>query len=220
MSLKAAIYSHLIGQYNLAFTVNATTNVITATGHTLVDGDKFRADSTTTLPGGLSADTDLFARDVSGSTLKAALTSGGAAIDITDTGTGTHTLGTAVTDLVANRIYPGQAPQNATLPYVVFNRISAERFPHLGGPSGLVRSRVQFDIYGSSQLESENVRDALRLWLDGYDKAMGASNLDVRNVTLENEVDDWLNPDDSSDTGNFNISMDFFFTFAESIPSH
>jgi len=220
MSLKKAIYSHLVGQYDLAFTVDAGTDVITATGHTLVDGDKFRSGSTTTLPGGLSADTDLFARDVSGSTLKAALTSGGAAIDITSAGTGTHTLGTAVTDLVAARIYPGQAPQDAALPYIVFNRISSERFPHMTSPSGLARARVQFDVYASSQLEAEDVRNALRLWLDGYDKAMGSANLDVRLVTLENEADDLLPPQDASDTGNFNIIMDFFFTYAESIPAH
>lgn len=52
----------------------------------------FYASSTTTLPAGLAASTPYYIRDVTATTCKLALTPGGAAIDITDAGTGTHTL--------------------------------------------------------------------------------------------------------------------------------
>lgn len=220
MSLKKAIYKHLMGQYGVTFTAVAATDVITATGHTLVDGDKVRVSSTGTLPGGLSASTDYFVRDTSGSTFKLAASSGGAAIDITSTGSGTHSMGTTVTDQVGNRIYAGNAAENPTEPYIVYRRISAVRFPHLGGSSGLVRALVQFDICDDNPETVEDVRDALRLWLDGFDKAMGTDNLDVRNVTLEDEADVLLPPEDAGELGTHNTSMDFFITYAESVPAH
>lgn len=220
MSLITALYSHLTGAYNIAFTAVAATNLITAAGHARINGDKVRVSSTTTLPGGLSANTDYFVISMSGNTFKLSLTSGGTEIDITSTGTGTHTLGTAVSDLVTNKIYPGQAPQTASVPYIVYKRISSQRFPHMTAPSGLARDRMQFDIYGTTQISAEAIRNALRLWLDGYDKSMGTELLDVRLASLENETDQLVVPEDASDTGTFTTTADYFITFAETIPAH
>lgn len=78
------------------FTVNAGTDVLTvATGHGLANGSRVRVTTTTTLPGGLAVSTDYFVRDLSGDTCKLAATSGGSAIDITTTGSGTHSIGLA-----------------------------------------------------------------------------------------------------------------------------
>ena len=80
-----------------AFTAADGTDVITAAGHVLTDGDTVELSLSgaegDVLPTGLAADTTYYARDVSGDTLKLAATSGGAAIDITGVGTGTHYLG-------------------------------------------------------------------------------------------------------------------------------
>jgi hypothetical protein len=74
-----------------SFTANATTNVITATGHNYVNGTRLNVllASGTALPAPLAANTDYYAIDCATNTLKLSLTDGGAAIDITDTGTGT-----------------------------------------------------------------------------------------------------------------------------------
>lgn len=73
------------------FTANATTNVITATGHNYVNGTRLNVllASAGTLPSPLAPNTTYYARDCATDTLKLSLTDGGAAIDITDTGTGT-----------------------------------------------------------------------------------------------------------------------------------
>jgi hypothetical protein len=81
------------------FTVNTGTDVITATGHTYVNGQRVRvSQSGGALPSPLVADTDYYVRDVATDTLKIALTSGGAAIDITTAGSGTLT----ITDVALN----------------------------------------------------------------------------------------------------------------------
>lgn len=72
--------------------VNTTTDIITKTAHGLIDGDKVNFTSSTTLPGGLSAGTVYYVKVASSSTFQVSTTLGGAAVDLTSQGTGTHTL--------------------------------------------------------------------------------------------------------------------------------
>jgi len=74
------------------FTANATTNVITST-RALANGDIIRlTNAGGALPAGLAINTNYYVISSTGLTCQLSLTLGGAAIDITDTGTGTHTL--------------------------------------------------------------------------------------------------------------------------------
>lgn len=84
--------AHNLGPTATAFTANASTEVITATAHGLYDGDKVVLTTTGTLPAGLATATDYWVRDRSANTLKLSETAGGEAVDITDTGSGTHTI--------------------------------------------------------------------------------------------------------------------------------
>lgn len=82
----------------------ATTDIITCTGHGLLTGDQVQVSSTTTLPAGLSAATYYYVIKLSDDTLKLSTTLAGAVagtpvVDITDTGTGTHSI-TLKTNLV------------------------------------------------------------------------------------------------------------------------
>lgn len=83
--------------YEVPFTVAADTDILTATDHWFSDGDVVRVrvsgGESGALPTGLDAETDYYVRDVSGHTLKLATESGGSAVDITDTGTGTLFIG-------------------------------------------------------------------------------------------------------------------------------
>lgn len=76
------------------FTVDPATDVLSLDGGDFVEDQVVRVRSTGTLPTGLAADTDYYIvnRDCDADTLQLASTSGGAAIDITDAGTGQHTI--------------------------------------------------------------------------------------------------------------------------------
>lgn len=75
--------------YAAPFSASASTDFITCVNHSFIDGDKTRLSfSGGALPAGLSTDTDYYIRDMSGNTFKLAATAGGAAIDITDAGSG------------------------------------------------------------------------------------------------------------------------------------
>jgi len=71
----------------------ATTDVITSNAHGLVNGNMVVLTTTDTLPAGLSTGTVYYVVQKTTNTFKLSATSGteGPAVDITDTGTGTHT---------------------------------------------------------------------------------------------------------------------------------
>lgn len=81
-------------------TANAGTDVLTATGHDFVNGTRIKFTTTGTLPAGLSTAITYRVVNISGSTFKVALEANynkvnrtaSSAVDITDTGTGTHSV--------------------------------------------------------------------------------------------------------------------------------
>lgn len=89
-----AVTVDFIAGYATPFVVDATANTLTATGHCIENADCVRLTNTGgVLPAGLYAQINYYAINVSGSTLQLALTAGGAAVDITGAGTGTHFVG-------------------------------------------------------------------------------------------------------------------------------
>lgn len=72
------------------FTADAGTDFITSAGHGLTNGQVLLLTSSTSLPGGLALSTPYYVISKTTDTFQVALTAGGSAVDITDTGTGTH----------------------------------------------------------------------------------------------------------------------------------
>lgn len=79
-----------IGTLTATFTA-ATTDVITSASHGLKNGDMVVLTTTDTLPASLATATGYFVINASTNTFKLSLTSDGSSVNITDTGTGTHT---------------------------------------------------------------------------------------------------------------------------------
>lgn len=88
--IDAVKVTFLVG-YRSEFTA-ATSDLLTLTSpaEPPINGRVVRVSSGTTLPAGLSANTDYYIIGAAGNTCKLSATSGGSAVDITDTGTGTH----------------------------------------------------------------------------------------------------------------------------------
>ena len=92
--LKSSLADREVG----ACTAEASTDLITVgSSHGLVVGRIVRFTTTTTLPAGLAVDTDYYVLTVTPTTITVSLYPNGTAVDITDTGTGTHT---------ATEVYP------------------------------------------------------------------------------------------------------------------
>lgn len=126
---------------------------------------------------------------------------------------------TTIKSLVGNRVYQsGNVPTSAELPYIAYQRISANHERHLTGGLGLVHSRFQIDVWGDSNTEVSNVGDALRERLDNYRGIMGSgTTVDVRCCTLDTDEDGYEKPVDNDNKGIFRVSQDYIITYVESI---
>lgn len=78
------------------FTAAANTDTLTSAGHGLANRQDVIVRSTGALPGGLTADTRYWVRDVTTDTFKLSTTPIGSAINIADAGTGTHSLAVGI----------------------------------------------------------------------------------------------------------------------------
>lgn len=80
--------------YAAPFTADADTDTFTSAGHGLSDGDRVPLDNSGgALPAGLDAGTSYYIINRTADTFQLATSEGGAAVGITDTGSGTHFVG-------------------------------------------------------------------------------------------------------------------------------
>lgn len=94
-----------LSDHSATFTVDTgadTLDVGTDDGY--ANGDTVYVSSTTTLPAGLAASTKYYVVSVAAATMQLSAIFGGAAIDITDAGTGTHTVYQAINGMSAGPV--------------------------------------------------------------------------------------------------------------------
>lgn len=97
--------------------------------------------------------------------------------------------------VAGGRIYHLPLPQDATLPAVTFQRISAVRAQNLNdGPAGQCRCRIQIDVWASTYDETKTVMEAIRAILDGYTGVITrsvspAQTWIIQGISLVNDLD-------------------------------
>lgn len=97
---------------------------------------------------------------------------------------------TAVSSIVSSRIFPLLAPQSAALPFITYRRSGIRRQQTLSGPMGVPQVSVDFDVYAATYEGARDLADKVRLSLDGYGGTF--DNAEVKQVSLENEQDDFV----------------------------
>lgn len=127
----------------------------------------------------------------------------------------------ALIALVADRIYVDQAPQEPTLPYIVFSESEPEVAGHLRAPSTVTQPLFTFDIYASTSPSRYQVKEALRNTLDGridIDLSIPlADTVRVRSIRRQSgAVESKEPPPDGSEAGSvFVHSVDYLVTFGQ-----
>ena len=71
--------------------------------------------------------------------------------------------------LVSTRVYPGgKMPQNTEYPALTYGWVSSERISAMGSDTGIVRARLQVDVWAETYLSvratAVQVRAALKRW--------------------------------------------------------
>lgn len=134
-------FSGAVGLSTQTYTANATTDFITVSS-ALPDGTTIQVLSSGTPPGGLSVGQTYYVVNSTGTTFKLSLTNGGAAINITTTGSGVQslTLTTGITADVLNQEY-----QIAQVVSTTVYTINARAPSSVSSPAALVTATA-FDI--------------------------------------------------------------------------
>ena len=96
------VVNHNLGSLSGTFTADASTDVCSRAAHNFHNGDPVTVSTSNTLPAGLTASTTYYIVSATTNTFKLATTPGGAAVNITSAGSGTHTVTMAdgTTDVV------------------------------------------------------------------------------------------------------------------------
>lgn len=120
------------------FTANAGADTCSATGHGFSDNDPVQVSSTTTLPDPLASATIYFILNATANTFQLSATPGGTAINLTDAGTGTHTvsLRDGTTEYVDVTVWETGGDEERLSPdqYTV-QKLSADSIKLLGFPA-------------------------------------------------------------------------------------
>lgn len=85
-------YGELLGPGKTVSAVDTSTDTLTSAGHGLSNGDRVKVRSEGAVPAGLSEATTYYVVGATTNTLQLSLTSGGAAVNLTDAGYGTITV--------------------------------------------------------------------------------------------------------------------------------
>lgn len=74
---------------------------------------------------------------------------------------------TALNALIGNNVYPIQAPQNCSAPYIIYQRIATQPMATLGEATGNQFDLIQFSCFATTFEEVDSVGLALVAALDG-----------------------------------------------------
>ena len=97
-----------------------------------------------------------------------------------------------VTTLVADRIYPQVAPDNASVPYVTYQVVATEAHNLLAGAPPTERKLIQINCISNSYANAKAIAEAIK------------SSLNVSTGYLNSEGDDYF-----PQTENHRVRLDF-----------
>ncbi|MEO5366065.1 MAG: DUF3168 domain-containing protein [Magnetococcus sp. WYHC-3] len=92
-----------------------------------------------------------------------------------------------VTSLVSTKIFSGSAPQNVSLPYITFIKISND-IPHamINDPN-LTRPRIQLSCWSTDYAQVKSIADVARVALQDY--ALSTGGVTFGRIFFDNETD-------------------------------
>lgn len=116
------------------------------------------------------------------------------------------TLLTTTAAKVDDRIYPGFAPQQATRPLLVYQRISDVPQGTMEPATLVWQAVVQFDVYAETRAKAEEIADAVIADLNNHVDTVGDTRID--GITIDNVQDLDSRDGDGSDRVVYRTSID------------
>lgn len=112
-----------------------------------------------------------------------------------------------------SRLYLLIAPQDAALPYMVCQQISAVRDTVLSGPTGYVDARYQITCWAATYGAAKRLFEAVRKFFNGYHATV--LNRKIQYVQFENEMDTFAKTPGLDVIDRYGKQIDIKITFDE-----
>ena len=123
-------------------------------------------------------------------------------------------------NLVAeSKIYALRAKQGDTGPFIIYQRISSERWRHINGPTGMVQAMMQIDIYTGDYNETKALALQVEQLLDGFRGTVAYGDDSPREtlrfggISLQNDIDIF---DQTDEPFLCRVSQDYLITYEQS----
>lgn len=121
---------------------------------------------------------------------------------------------TSVTSICERRGYPEALPQGAVLPAYTYSEVDANSFEDINGDStGLRQTRVQINCFSTKRSEAHNLREQIRLVLQGYRGIVG--NEEIRGCSIGGYYGRYEPPINGTGNGRYLRSIDFIISHRE-----
>ena len=101
---------------------------------------------------------------------------------------GVLTSSTGLAALSSNRVYSAMIPENASLPYVYFDRTETIRYPLMGADSRLKTARFEIGCWAEFSSDARNLATKASSALDRYGSSTGT--VTIQRVFLGNQQDE------------------------------
>ena len=125
---------------------------------------------------------------------------------------------TGITNLVSTRIFGIKRPQkNRTLPAITYERLSGGHDHTLSSAAGSAMPRFRIHCWATTYVGADTLAEAVRNEMQGFSGAMGSTT--THSVILEDESDEYEDPEDASDQGVYGIALDYLIRYVESLPT-
>jgi hypothetical protein len=127
-----------------------------------------------------------------------------------------------VTDVIGDRIFPGERPQKSALPAIVYRRVTGPRVRHLRGPAGLAHPTIELECWAATVSEAKALAELVRLsrgpgdepfTLEAFAGTMGEHQVQATN--LLDDADDLERPAHGEEGGPHRVTMDLVIWFEE-----
>lgn len=110
--------------------------------------------------------------------------------------------------LISDRVFFDVLDQSATMPAVVFSRISTERFPAMGSNVGVAKARIQVAAYDDTGLGAITTAVQVKAALDRWSGTAGG--VVVQHIFIDAEFEEY-----DPDSKKHRSVLDFLVWFQE-----
>lgn len=124
--------------------------------------------------------------------------------------------------LFADRLWPDQAPERPTFPYVIYYTQDDQKPAHLGGASPYSKDTISFLIYAETPEDRTACMHLLRNALHGRINVtfpQDSGTLAIRSIWMLGMTESFEGPTDGSEQGSFVLQMDVEINWVEPVPT-